>query len=250
MSPPTASPATRSNRRASRSHQGVENGARSAAAIDLLELEPELRRLMTPEQCAAAARFLLPVATLENDGDLAALVDQSDGFGALVLDGVLRQTVQIGAHQTLRLIGPGELVPLERELNWMPFARSRVLPADRARLVVLGNAFLVATRRWPWAVACLHDRMLEQSARLTKQIAICQLPRVQDRLIAMLRLLAESWGTVTTAGIRLQLSLSHETLGQLIGARRPTVTLAVKALAEQNCLIREDTGWLIIGEQP
>ena len=54
-------------------------------------------------------------------------------------------------------------------------------------------------------------------------------------------------GKVTPAGIRLQLSLTHEMLGRLIGARRPTVTLALKELAEQNSVIRQDSGWLITG---
>jgi CRP/FNR family transcriptional regulator, cyclic AMP receptor protein len=248
MTATTAATAPRSRNRVSLSQRGAENGVPSATAIDLLELEPELSRLMTPEQCAAAGRFLLPIATVEKGGDLAALVDESGGFGALVLDGLLLQTVQIGERQTLRLIGPGALVPMEGAPDWMPVALSAVLPADRTRVVVLDNAFLIAAHRWPWLVVCLHNRMLEQSARLTAQLAISHLPRVHDRLMAMLQLLAESWGRMTPAGISLQLSLSHETLGQLIGARRPTVTLALKELAERNSLIRQGKGWLIIGE--
>jgi CRP-like cAMP-binding protein len=185
---------------------------------------------------------------VDKDGDLQALVEESHAFGALVLDGLLAQTAQIGAHETLQLIGPGELLPLARGVDTMPIARSRLCPTDKTRLVMLGKAFLTAAHHWPWVVVCLHERMLEQSTRLTKQLAICQLPRVQDRLVAMLGLLAESWGTVTPAGINLQLSLTHATLGALIGARRPTVSLALKELAEQNSIIRHDTGWLITGQ--
>jgi CRP/FNR family cyclic AMP-dependent transcriptional regulator len=211
-------------------------------------MEPELRRILTPEQCAAAQRFLLPTTTVDKDGNLEAPVEDSHAVGARVLDGLLGQTVQIGTHETLQLIGPGALVPLERAVDPVPITRSRLCPTDKTRLVLLGNAFLIAAHRWPSVVVCLHERMLEQSARLTKQLAICQLPRVQDRLVAMLRLLAESWGRVTPAGISLQLSLTHETLGGLIGARRPTVSLALKELAEQNSVIRHDKGWLITGQ--
>jgi hypothetical protein len=185
---------------------------------------------------------------VQKEGDLGALVDKSGGFGALVVNGLLLQSVEISGHQTVTLIGPGGLVPLDRAPDWMPFAGSRLIPADEMHVVVLDKAFLLAARRWPWLVVCLHERMLEQSARLTKQVAICQLPRVEDRLIAILRLLAESWGRMTPAGISLELSLSHETLGQLIGARRPTVTLGLKELAEQNALVRQGKGWLIIEE--
>jgi len=58
--------------------------------------------------------------------------------------------------------------------------------------------------------------------------------------MALMWLLAESWGRVTPAGIRLPLSLSHEVLGGLIGSRRPTVTLALTKLAEQGSLTRQD----------
>jgi len=44
--------------------------------------------------------------------------------------------------------------------------------------------------------------------------------------MAVMRLLPEAWGRVTPAGIRLPLSLPTRCLGGLVGARRPTVTLA------------------------
>ncbi len=221
---------------------------RSASVITLLEMEPELSRLLTPEQRAAAARFLLPLVTVEKNADLEAVIDEGDAFGALVLGGILLQTVRIESHETLQLIGPGALAPLERVVDWMPLARSRVRPAHQTQLVVLGKAFLVAAHRWPWVVTCLHERMLEQTARLTKQLAISKLPRVEDRVVAMLKLLSESWGKVTPGGIRLQLSLTHETLGRLIGARRPTVSLALKEFGKRNSVIRRDNGWLITAE--
>jgi hypothetical protein len=164
-----------------------------------------LRRLLPPEQRAAAERFLLPITTIDKDGDLEAPIEDSHAFGALVLDGLLAQTVQIGTHETLQLIGPGAMVPVKRAVDPVPIARSRLSATEKTRLVILGKAFLIAAKQWPSVVVCLHERMLAQSARLTKQLAICQLPRTQDRLFAMLRLLAESWGTVTPAGISLQL---------------------------------------------
>lgn len=226
----------------------AEEGLRAPTAITLLEMEPELRRLLTSEQCAAAQRLLLPLATVEKNGDLSAVIGQSDAFGALVLDGLALQTVHIDTLETLSLIGPGALVPVERQADWMPPISSHVKAATETRIVMLGKALLVAAQRWPWVVVCLHERMLEQSARLTKQLAISQMPRVEERVVAMLKLLAESWGRVTPAGIRLQLSFTHETLGGLIGARRPTVSLAFKALADRNAVTRCDGGWLISGQ--
>jgi CRP/FNR family transcriptional regulator, cyclic AMP receptor protein len=251
-SPPRSWHSTAVNGRASRSLQSVPppGGGRSASTIGLLEMEPELGRLLTPEQYAAANGFSLPITSVGKRGDVEGALEDSDAFGALVLDGLLAQTVEIGTHETLQLIGPGALVPLERAVDTAPIARSRLCPTDKTRLVMLGKEFLIAAHNWPSVVICLHERTLEQSARLTQQLAICQLPRVQDRLVAMLRLLADSWGKMTAGGISLELPLTHETLGRLIGARRPTVSLALKELAEEKSVIRRGKGWLIPGEQP
>jgi hypothetical protein len=81
---------------------------------------------------------------------------------------------------------------------------------------------------------------------MTAQLVICQLPRVDERVLAMLWLLSETWGHVTPSGVRLPLVLTHETLGALVGARRPTVTLALRKLVEDGALVHQDAGWLLL----
>jgi len=61
----------------------------------------------------------------------------------------------------------------------------------------------------------------------------------------MFELLAERWGMVTPQGRIIRLPLTHETLGSLIGARRPTVSLALGDLAERGEVVRQDGGWLL-----
>jgi hypothetical protein len=118
------------------------------------------------------------------------------------------------------------------------------------RVAVLGADFLAAARRWPGLIVALHTCSSEQSARVSAQLAICQLPRVADRLLAMMWLLAESWGRVTPAGVSLPLVVTHEAIGALIGARRPTVSLAVTELIERGAIMRQPTGWLLLEEVP
>ena len=79
---------------------------------------------------------------------------------------------------------------------------------------------------------------------------ICQLPRVDQRVLALMWLLAESWGRVTPSGTTLPLSLTHDALGALIGARRPTVTLAMRELTERGAVIRQDQGYLLLEAPP
>jgi len=114
------------------------------------------------------------------------------------------------------------------------------------RLVLLGGELLLATRRWPGLARGLYERFAQQTDRLATQLVICQLPRVDQRLLALMWLLAESWGRVTASGTTLPLKLTHDVLGALIGARRPTVTLALRDLAERGAVVKRDQGWLLL----
>ena len=216
------------------------------SSVSLLEVEPDLADVLSDEQRAEARRLQLPVAAVDKGGDVAALLEQPGAFGAIVLEGMLIQALQISEDPTLRLIGPGSFVPPAHAERSMPVVGARLFVPVPTRLVLLGEQLLIAARRWPWIVSSLHARMLEHSERLATQLAICQLPRVEDRLMAMMWLLADFWGRVTPAGTRLRISLSHEVLGGLVGARRPTVTLALSKLAEQGSLIRHGDEWLIV----
>lgn len=222
------------------------DGANQLSAVSLLEIEPDLAAVLSDEQQIEAERFLLPVAAIDKGADVVGLLDESGAFGAIVLEGMLIQTLQISEDPTLRLIGPGSFLPPAHPRLSVPVVSAQLFVPVPTRLVLLGDQMLIAARRWPWIVSSLHARLLEHSERLATQLAICQLPRVEDRLMAMMWLLAESYGHVTPAGTRLRISLSHEVLGGLIGARRPTVSLALRKLAEEGSLVRQQDAWLIL----
>jgi hypothetical protein len=58
--------------------------------------------------------------------------------------------------------------------------------------------------------------------------------------------LSERFGRVGADGVWLNVRLTHQLLGQLVGAQRPTVTLALRALTEAGDLRRRDDGtWLL-----
>ena len=65
----------------------------------------------------------------------------------------------------------------------------------------------------------------------------------------MLRHIAERTGRVTAEGTIIPVRLTHEALGKLVGARRPTVSLAMKELAADGRLRRQPDGtWLLLDE--
>ena len=71
------------------------------------------------------------------------------------------------------------------------------------------------------------------------------------RLKALFWHLAERWGRVSGDGVIVPLALTHRILGQLVGARRPTVSTALTELAEREELTRRPDGsWLLRGDPP
>jgi CRP-like cAMP-binding protein len=219
------------------------------SSIRLFEAEPDLVRYLSPEDARVARQTWLPQVELApGDPDIRRLLSSRRAFSAIVLDGMLLQSLRLGEHAGLRLIGPGDMLSLTETPASMLVLESTCRVTSPSRIALLGREMLLACRRWPWLIAGLHARMAEQSERLTTQLMICQLPRVDDRLLSMMWLLAESWGQVTSGGTVLPLELTHSALGGLIGARRPTVTLALSELAERGAVVRQADGWLLLEE--
>jgi CRP/FNR family cyclic AMP-dependent transcriptional regulator len=219
----------------------------SASTIRLFELEPDLIRFLSRDERAEAIAVELPMRVLPKGAvDIHKLFARTGTFGAMLVDGMLLQSVRLGEHAGLRLLGPGDLLSLNETPRSALVLDTSCRATAPTRLVLFGREVLIAAHRWPRLVAGLHARAGEQAERMLMQLMICQLPRVDDRLLSLMWLLAESWGHVTASGTTLAMSLTHEALGGLIGARRPTVTLAIGELTESGAIVRQDGGWLLL----
>ncbi|MBV9335452.1 MAG: Crp/Fnr family transcriptional regulator [Solirubrobacterales bacterium] len=219
--------------------------------IPLREARLELTRYLTVEELAEVGSISLPVVTVEHgDLELDAILTAHRAFGAAVLEGLVMNSMRIGEQAGIHLLGPGDLLVPRSDLlpDWLAGFESR--SAGSVRLGLFGNELLAAAYRWPRVLQGLYACVGDQMQRLTAQLVICQLPRVDDRVLAMLWLLSESWGHVTPSGIRLPLTLTHETLGALVGAARPTVTLALGKLADDGAIVHQDSGWLLLTPPP
>lgn len=62
--------------------------------------------------------------------------------------------------------------------------------------------------------------------------------------------LAERLGRVHTDGVHLTLPVTHETLGNLVAARRRSVSAALGSLAERGVVRRDGDGWVLLGDPP
>jgi CRP-like cAMP-binding protein len=128
-------------------------------------------------------------------------------------------------------------------------ARWRVVQPSRVAL--LDRRFAIGTGRWPEIQAALLDRAVTRARRLAFSVSVCSVVRLDVRLLVALRHLADRWRRMTPAGVVMPLRLSHELLAELVGARRPSVTVALGRLREDGSLLRRRDGtWLLAGRPP
>lgn len=218
--------------------------------IGLLDVVSDLDAALSDSERALAARLQLPLrTTLADELDLAATFLAADAFAAVLIDGVVLHELTLGPQTALRLLGPGDIIArLAGSLSTLP-VHDRHRASGQVSFALLDDRVLRGVQHYPRLMVCLQLRLAEQERRLASQLLICQLPRVEDRALALMWLLADTWGRVTSAGTSLPLKLTHDAIGALIGARRPTVSLALKTLADGGALVRQGDGWLLI-ERP
>jgi hypothetical protein len=224
--------------------------------VRLLEADPDLGALLSPQRRGDAERELVVRTHRLGVGpwDVARLTAASaDHVGLLILDGVLSRELVVADHVSAELLGPGDLIR-----PWQGGSRASLLPVDALwsvlstmTVAVLDRRFAAEAARYPEITAVLFDRLSERSVRLATTQAISQLTRVDRRLKALFWHLAERWGRVSGEGVVVPLALTHRILGQLVGARRPTVSTALSELAERGELVRRaDGSWLLRGDPP
>ena len=229
---------------------------RAPGTVQLLEADPDLGMLLGANRRAEAERELT-VRTYQvptGPWDVTRLSGTSaDHVGLLILDGVLSRELIVADQVSAELLGPGDVIR-----PWQTANRGGLLPVEAVWSVLspvtvaaLDRHFAIEMARYPEITSVLMDRFGERSIRLATTQAISQLTRVDRRLRALFWHLAERWGRVSSQGVIVPLALTHRILGQLVGARRATVSTALAELADRGELIRRPDGsWLLRGDPP
>lgn len=180
----------------------------------------------------------------------AALLD--NGFGLLVLDGLLIRRVGVDGRFGAELLAKGDLLR-----PWQHDGDAAVLPFEAAWRVVSPARMAVLDLRWatrmapfPEVGAHLAGRALDRSRRLAVLMALAQQPRLEQRLRLLFWELADRHGRVHADGVHLDLPLTHELISHLAAARRPSVSHALSKLAQSGVIERAGRGWVVKGPPP
>jgi CRP/FNR family cyclic AMP-dependent transcriptional regulator len=220
----------------------------------LLELDSDLGQLLGHERRQTAERELRVrvLACPVGEWDRRHLTDADPAhLGLIVAEGVLAREVVLEDTVSTELLGPGDIVRpwhFESETQLLPVTVRWNALSD-VQLGLIDARTAVALARYPEINVMLVDRAVGRAQRLAITQAISQLKRVDRRLLSLFWHLAERWGRVARDGIAVPLVLSHRLLGELVGARRPTVSTALAELARHGQLVRrDDATWLLTGE--
>ncbi len=228
---------------------GADDGATSA--VRLLEVAPEIERAIPADDRELARRVLVAHIVAVRAGRLEPMVAHpvtgAPGL-AVVLEGLVLRNTQLGARVVTEIVGAGDILDT-RDDDVEPSLVSTTteyVVHRTAKLAFLGDRFGAGARRWPGLHDVVHAQLARQRRRASTHLAILQLPRVEDRILSVFSHFADRWGRVTPEGVAIDLPLTHELIGQIIGGRRPTVSLALAELAGGGVLERRDDGsWLL-----
>lgn len=221
----------------------------------LLLDDPELGERLQGERLAAAVRVCV-AQTVHVPAGMWSPEDPVDtvrhGIGLLLLDGLIVRRVGVGGRFGAELLSDGDLLrPWQHEDHGTTLPRAGRWRALRpCRLAVLDSAFTARAASYPEVISTLVARAVRRSRHMAVGMAIVQQPRIDIRLHMLFWELADRWGTVHGDGVHVPLRLTHAVLGDLVAARRPTVTKALGELAGRSLVAWTGADWLLTGAPP
>ncbi len=224
----------------------------AAHRVSLLDADPDLAEGLEGEQHQTARRRAV-AAVIEIDGpawDPTQASEAADAgwLGLFLLNGLMIRKVTVGKRSACELFGPSDLIrPWDTDGEYAPLPISvEWLVLQPTRLAVLDTAFALRIAPWPTITSRIVSRVAQRARYLALTQAVTHLPRAYARLLILFWLLAERFGRVTPDGVRVTLPLTHEVLALLVGAHRPTVTIALQRLTRAGLLTRERPDrWLL-----
>lgn len=234
----------------------AEDTQHTGRTVAVLERDPDLGRDLRPPELALAARHAIARAVRYPKGSWGVTAADFSGgasLGLLLTDGLLMRKVTVGQRSCAELLGPGDVLQpwlqvgpdasIATEVNWTV--------VQEAQVAVLDRAFSRRVSRWPEIAAVVLTRVMMRVHWLSFHLSVCHLRRVDDRLLIVLWHLADRWGKVTPGGIEVRVPLTHAELAMVVGARRPSVTVALRGLIERRLVEHPSRArWVLCGDPP
>jgi hypothetical protein len=226
-----------------------------ASVVQVLEEDPDLGQSIDEDRIKAAQAAGTARAVRLRSGRWRPGREPdhvNEGFGLLVLSGLLSRRVGHEGRFGAELLGPTDLLR-----PWDRIEAESLIPFDAdwnvirsGRLAVLDRRFAMRVAPHPEVAAELMGRLVRRSRHAMLSMAIVHQPRVETRVEMMLWVLAERWATMRSGGVALSLPLTHALLADLVAASRPAVSAAVSVLTKAGRIRRDGDVWFLAGTPP
>jgi CRP/FNR family transcriptional regulator, cyclic AMP receptor protein len=226
-----------------------------AEVVSVLIEDPDLGERLAERRLREAERACMTKVTRIPRGRWSGPIrspELVDGFGLLLLGGLMSRRVGRTGRFGAELLGPGDLLR-----PWDDPAEHAAMPFETdwhaiqpTRLAILDRPFALRAARYPEIPARLLLRTTMRSRRLAATVAIVHEPRIEARVDMLLWTLAERWGVVRRDGVVLSLPLTHALLADMVAASRPAVTGALSRLTQSGRLRRQGEEWVLGGGPP
>jgi CRP/FNR family transcriptional regulator, cyclic AMP receptor protein len=222
----------------------VRKGAEPVADVPLSEALPELAAAGIGAELRVEAEWVAAGVFRPE------LLAGSAGAVVVLVSGLVARTMTLEDGSAAELLGPGALLAPPgsggQEQLGLPGYHVRFEALETSRVGIVGPELLAGLAARPELVAALLAGRGRDDAERAAMRAICRLTGVDRRLLALFRLLAARHGRPTPDGVAVPVAIPHRLLAELVGARRPTVTTALRALRHSGELRRLDDGtWLL-----
>jgi CRP/FNR family transcriptional regulator, cyclic AMP receptor protein len=212
---------------------------------DLAEVVPENRRQAAIETCRA------PLLRFDSGPWRPPTSLGYEVMGMLVLDGMMIRKIAVGSRFAVVLFGAGDLLrPWHTTTVVGASIPTQWVVSAPTQVAMLDANFTRQLAEYPELAAALVQRVIEINREMSVNMAIASHTRVDARLHMLMWQMAGRWGRMRSDGVLLPLKLTHQLLGDLVAARRPTVTTALSELSERGLIQQRDDGWLLKGEPP
>jgi CRP/FNR family cyclic AMP-dependent transcriptional regulator len=230
----------------------VPLGSEGEVALILRE-EPDLADGLSPsDRRAAIATFRARVISVSRPRWEPPELDPATTYGLMVLEGLIGRRVRIGPAVGTELLSCGDILRpwdeptlwgmIPPELDWRVFRPTRLAVLDERITTLIG--------RRPQLVVNFSGRILRRARSVAYIMAISHHTRVEDKLLVTLWHLASSFGRVTPEGVVIPFRLTHEVLGEIVGAQRPSVTTAIGRLQDSAQIKRAPGGGYVLLADP
>ena len=216
--------------------------------VSVLDVDPDLGDGIAAEQLEQARRACRAKTLEVRQGEwdpAASQVAAEDGYGLLVLSGLLCRRVVQGRRYGAELLGPGDLLrPWDRIGEWSSLpVESSWLVIEDAGLAVLDREFAVCCASFPEVAVALIRRGLMRSRYMAILFAVVAERRIDTRLTMLFWHLADRFGRMRGEWVDIPVPLTHRILSELVAARRPSVSTALTKLQDGGILLRTPEGW-------